>query len=151
MSDTRLNSARQNGQTKSQSKKVEYWEQKFPPINQLCLASLTFIIIDGIYIAAHLPNLPSMLIVTTLLGLGGVLALFAAIWLSQIKNLAWDKFFKVFRWVILEYVVEAGMLEYIFIYDHVRGQMLVILTLALILFAIDIPIIMSFTAARFQS
>ena len=151
MNDTRLSRGHKNTQSKLQSKKVEYWEQNFPPINQLCLVSLAFIIVDGIYIAAHLPNLPPMPIVTSLLVLGGAFALFAAIWLSQAKNLAWDKFFKVFRWVILEYVVEAGMLEYIFIYDHVRGHMLVIVTLALILFAIDIPIIMSFTAARFQS
>ena len=145
----------QNGQkfrsNKLNSKQsLEYWERKLPPINELCLGSLAFIIIDGIYIAAHLPKLPSMTVVTIFLSLGGVLVALSCLGLYQIKQFAWDKFFLVLRWMSLEYLVEAGMLEYIFSYDDVRGKMLLVLTLALIIFAIDIPIIVAFTVARYQ-
>ena len=130
--------------------RLEFWERKLPPINELCLGSLLFIIIDGIYIAAHLPNIPSMSIISLFLSLGGLLSIISCLLLARIKDFAWDKFFLVLRWMSLEYLVEAGMLEYIFVYDKVRGSMLLILTLALVVFAIDIPIIMSFTVARYQ-
>lgn len=135
---------------KSNPQRLEYWQRKLPPISELCLVSLAFIIIAGIYLASHMPNVPPMTIVIILLSLGGGLAILSCLLLSQITKFAWDKFFLVLRWIGLEYLIVAGMLEYIFIYDDVRGKTLVILTLALIIFAIDIPIIMSFTVARYQ-
>ena len=56
----------------------------------------------------------------------------------------------VLRWVVVEYIVEAGMLEYVFTYDHVRGGMLAVLSIALFIFACDIPLIMAFTVGKYS-
>jgi hypothetical protein len=46
--------------------------------------------------------------------------------------------------------VIAGMLEYVFVYDHTRGTQLLILSLMLAVFAVDIPLLLGFSVARFQ-
>jgi hypothetical protein len=129
----------------------EYWKRPIPPIDKIALASLILIVIDGVYMASYLPRHAPMGIVIGLLIASGAFLVSSCMALARIKPFAWDKFFLVLRWVIVEYIVEAGMLEYVFAYDHVRGSMLVILTLALFIFASDIPIIMAFTVARFQN
>jgi hypothetical protein len=146
-----LNNSSKLQSDKQDSQQLEDWQRKLPPVSQLCLVSLGLVIIDGIYIAAHLPNFPSMTVVVILLSLGGALAIISCLLLSQIKAFAWDKFFLVLRWIGLEYLIEAGMLGYIFIFDDVRGKTLLILILILVIFAIDIPIIMAFTVARYQN
>ena len=129
----------------------EYWNRPIPPVDKIALASLILIVIDGVYMASYLPRHAPIGIVIGLLIASGVFLVASCVALTRIKPFAWDKFFLVLRWVIIEYIVEAGMLEYVFAYDHVRGSMLVILTLALFVFASDIPIIMAFTVARFQN
>ncbi len=129
----------------------EYWKRPIPPVDKIALASLILVVIDGVYMASRLPRHAPMGIVVGLLAASGVFLVASCVALTRIKPFAWDKFFLVLRWVIVEYIVEAGMLEYVFTYDHVRGSMLVILTLALFIFASDIPIIMAFTVARFQN
>ena len=60
------------------------------------------------------------------------------------------RFRLVAGWVLLAYVVIAGMLEYVFVYDHTRGTQLLILTLMLVVFAVNIPMLLGFSVARFQ-
>ena len=71
--------------------------------------------------------------------------------LVRTRGLAWDKFFLVGRWTLLSYVIAAGLIEFAFVRDHTRGGPLVVLTAMLVLFAVDVPLIISFTVARFQS
>ena len=52
--------------------------------------------------------------------------------LSRIEDFAWSAFRLVAGWVLAAYVVIAGMLEYVFVYDHTRGTQLLILTLMLV-------------------
>lgn len=51
---------------------------------------------------------------------------------------------------LLAYGVIAGMLEYVFIDDGTGGAMLALLTVSLVLFAVDIPVLLAFSVARFQ-
>jgi hypothetical protein len=51
---------------------------------------------------------------------------------------------------LLAYLIEAGMLEYVFVLDHTRGSVLVVLTLMLAIFAVTIPMLLAFTVARYQ-
>jgi hypothetical protein len=53
-------------------------------------------------------------------------------------------------WVLVAYLVIAGMLEYVFIYDGTRGTQLLILSLMLAVFAVNIPMLLGFSVARFQ-
>ena len=60
------------------------------------------------------------------------------------------RFFQVARWALLAYIVIAGMIEYAFVYDHTRGAVLVVMTLMLATFTINVPILLAFTVARFE-
>jgi hypothetical protein len=67
-----------------------------------------------------------------------------------VKGFAWDQFFAVAKWSLLAYLVIGGMLEFVFVHNHVRGGTLVVLTLSLIVFAIHVPTLMGFTVARYH-
>ncbi len=127
-----------------------YWRRRLPPVDTIALASLVLVVIDGVYMVSYLPHQAPITPVIALLGASGACLIAACLALTRIRGFAWDKFFLVLRWVVVEYAVEAGMLEYIFTYDNVRGRLLIIVTLALIIFATDIPVIMAFTVARYQ-
>ncbi len=74
----------------------------------------------------------------------------ALVLLSRIRPFAWNVFFKVARWALLAYVVIAGLLGFVFIFDHTRGATLVVLILTLVVFAFDVPAIIAFTVARYD-
>jgi len=59
-------------------------------------------------------------------------------------------FFRVGDWALLAYGVIAGMLEFIFVFDHTRGGSLVVFTLSLLVFALDVPLLLAFSVARYQ-
>jgi hypothetical protein len=69
--------------------------------------------------------------------------------LSRVRDFAWDRFFEVGKWSLLAYVVIAGLIEYTFLQDHIRGGALVVLTLSLVVFAVHVPMLVGFTVARY--
>ena len=69
--------------------------------------------------------------------------------LTRVKGFAWQRFFAVARWSLLAYIVIGGMIEFVFIRNHVRGGTLVVLTLSLMVFAVHVPTLMGFTVARY--
>lgn len=122
----------------------------FPPIIPACDASMALIIAAGIYIGAHLPAHPALGPAVGLLAASGALLLVAAGMVARLKDFAWDTFFTVFKWAGLAWLGIAGILEYIFIYDGTRGSLLAVLTLSLVVFAGNIPLLLAFAVARFQ-
>ena len=72
-----------------------------------------------------------------------------ALILTRITDFARHRFMQVAGWSLLAYAVIGGMIEYAFIFDHTRGAQLVILTLMLVLFVINVPILIGFTVARY--
>lgn len=50
----------------------------------------------------------------------------------------------------MAYAVIAGLLGFVFIYDHTRGSTLAVLISTLVVFALDVPAIIAFTVARFE-
>jgi hypothetical protein len=125
-------------------------ERKLPPIQQIAVAVLVLIVIGGIYTAAHLPrHVPQGPSIALLCAAAVLLAVNAGL-LARIENFHWESFRLVGGWVLLAYLVIAGMLEYVFVLDHTRGSQLLILTLMLVVFAIDIPVLLAFSVARFQ-
>jgi hypothetical protein len=125
-------------------------ERPLPPIQQIAVATIVLIVIGGVYTAAHLPrHVPQGPTVALLAGAGFLLAV-NVILLARIEHFAWGVFRLVTAWVFAAYVVIAGMLEYVFVYDHTRGTQLLILTLMLAVFAVDIPLLLGFSVARYQ-
>ena len=123
--------------------------RKLPPVSKISIAILVMVIAGGVYLASHLPNHVSLLPTTILISLAGMLVLLNLYLLSRIPNFAWDKFFLVAKWTLLAYAIIAGTLEYIFIKDGTRGSVLAVMSSALLIFAINLPIHFGFTVARY--
>jgi hypothetical protein len=125
-------------------------EPKRPPVVQLTVASMASVIVGGIYIAGHLPQQVPLTPAVILLILSVALVAAALLLLRGIDSFSWPTFFMVGRWALLAYIVIAGMLEYVFVVDGVRGPTLVLTTLMLAIYAVDIPLILAFSVARYQ-
>ena len=55
------------------------------------------------------------------------------------------------KWALLAYLFTAAMIEYAFLRNHLRGGALVILTLSLLVYAIQVPAMIAFTVARYET
>jgi hypothetical protein len=125
-------------------------ERRLPPVTQIGMTSLALIVAGGIYLSAHLPHhVPlgpavALLIASVLLLAGNLIAL------ARVKDFRWDRFFAVAKWTLLAYVAIAGLIEYSFLRDHIRGGVLVVLTLSLVVFAVHVPVLVGFTVARYD-
>ena len=121
-----------------------------PPVTQLGMLTLALIVSSGIYLAAHIPkNVP----LTPSIVLVSVAALVLAgtmIALSRIEDFAWPTFFAIAKWALLAYAIIAGMIEYAFVRNHTSGGPLVLLTISLVMFALTVPVLISFTVARYH-
>jgi hypothetical protein len=125
-------------------------EQRFPPVTELGMASLALIVAGGIYLSSHLPQQVSLTPAIILLAGSAVLLAINLALLARVKGFAWDRFFQVGKWSLLAYVVIAGMIEYVFLRNHLRGGPLVVLTLSLVVFAVHVPTLVGFTVARYH-
>ncbi|MGB9184801.1 MAG: hypothetical protein WCB67_12100 [Solirubrobacteraceae bacterium] len=126
-------------------------ERRLPPFTEVGMASLALIVAGGIYLSSHLPQHVPLgpaiaLLIASVLLLGFNLAS-----LTRVPNFAWDRFRQVARWTFLAYLITAGLIEYAFLRDHVSGGALVVLTLSLLVYAVQVPTLISFTVARFET
>ncbi|MEA2313529.1 MAG: hypothetical protein QOI03_221 [Solirubrobacteraceae bacterium] len=125
-------------------------ERRLPPVTQLGMLSLALIVAAGIYLSAHLPRHVSLapaiaLLVASALLLAGNLAS-----LARVQGFPWRRFFEIARWAMLAYALIAAMIEYAFVRNDLSGGALVVLTLALVVFAVHVPVLIGFTVARFE-
>jgi len=121
-----------------------------PPVTQTAVASMAFVIAGGIYLAAYLPHQPEVVLPSVLISVGAVLLLVAGSMLLRLRNFAWDRFFQVSGWALVAYLVIAGLIEFVLLVDQTRGPLLTLMTIVLTVFAIDIPIVLGFSVARYQ-
>jgi hypothetical protein len=123
----------------------------YPHFTELGMLSLALIVIGGIYLASHLPRHVPLGPAIGLLVASVVVLSFNLFSLTRVKNFAWDRFFYVAKWALLAYVITAGMIEYAFLRDHVSGGALVVLTLSLLVYAVQVPTLIAFTVARYAT
>jgi hypothetical protein len=124
-------------------------ERRLPPVTELGMASLALIVAGGIYLSAHLPRHVPLGPAIALLAASIILLALNMILLARVRDFDWDRFFEVGKWSLLAYAVIAGMIEYAFLRDHIRGGALVVLTLSLVVFAVHVPMLVGFTVARY--
>jgi hypothetical protein len=124
-------------------------DQKFPPTTEIAMASLGLIVAGGIYLSAHIPQHVPLAPAAILLALSAALMAFNIVSLTRVKNFRWDRFFDVAKWALLAYCVSAGLIEYVFVRNHVSGGTLVVLTLSLVVYAVHVPTLIGFTVARY--
>jgi hypothetical protein len=122
-----------------------------PPIVELTVGSLALAIVGGIYMASYFPRRPPLGVPI------GVLVVSAALFatgfgmLTRVRAFAWRTFRLVGRWTLAAYVLQAGMIGYAFVHNGASGAPLAVVSLLLVMFALDVPLIISFTVARYQS
>ena len=124
---------------------------KYPPFTELGMLALALIVIGGIYLASHIPQHVSLgpaiaLLIASALVLTVNLAL-----LARVPDFAWPRFFQVAKWALLGYAFTAGMIEHAFLRDGLRRGTLVILTLSLVVYAVQVPTLIAFTVARYEN
>jgi hypothetical protein len=125
-------------------------DRKLPPVTEIGAASMVAVAVGVIYNAAYLPKHAQTGVAIAILVVAAALQLVNAFLLSRIRDFAWARFRQVAGWSLLAYAVIAGMIEFAFVYDHTRGTQLVILTLLLALFMLNVPVLIAFTVARYQ-
>jgi hypothetical protein len=124
--------------------------RRVPPVTEIGAASMVTIAAGVIYTASYLPKHAPLALPVVLLVVAAALQLVNAVLLSRIREFAWYRFFQVAGWSLLAYAIIAGMIEYAFLFDHTRGSQLVVLTLMLVLFMLNVPVLIAFTVARYE-
>lgn len=124
-------------------------ERKLPPVTQMGMGSLALIVIGGIYLSAHLPRHVPLAPAVILLALSALLVAWNLFSLTRVPDFPWSRFFAVAKWSLLAYSVISALILYAFLQDHLSGGPLVVLTLSLVIFAVNVPILIGFTVARY--
>ncbi|MHB1988690.1 MAG: hypothetical protein ACYCSF_12020 [Acidimicrobiales bacterium] len=124
--------------------------RKLPPVGSLAMAVMAFVLAGGIYIAAYLPRHVALGVPGGLLGVAFLVLITNIALLARVRDFAWPRFFQVSGWALLAYVFIAGMIEYVFVYDGTRGTTLFVMTAMLVVFAVDVPMLLGFSVARYQ-
>jgi hypothetical protein len=126
-------------------------ERKFPPFTEIGMFSLALIVIGGIYLSAHIPQHVPLGPPTALLIASAVLVVVNLAMLTRVPDFNWPRFFQVGKWALLAYLFTAALIEYAFLRNHLRGGPLVILTLSLLVYAVQVPAMIAFTVARYDT
>lgn len=125
-------------------------DRRFPPIAGLSTGALVSVIVGGIVMASYAPRRAPLGVASALLALAVLLLVVAAAILTRLRDFAWATFAKVFKWALLAYVVEAGVIEFAFIRNHTSGASLGVVTGMLVVFGVSVPTIIAFTTARYD-
>ena len=126
-------------------------ERKYPPFTEIGMFSLGLIVIGGIYLSAHIPQHVPLGLPTALLIASAVLTVINVGMLTRIPDFNWPRFFQVGKWALAAYLFTAALIEYAFLRNHLKGGPLVILTLSLLVYAVQVPAMIAFTVARYDS
>ncbi len=124
-------------------------DRPFPPVAWLTTGALALVVVGGIVMASYAPRRAPLGLVAVLLGLAVVLLVTVVVIFARVRDFAWSTFALVFKWALLAYVVEAGMIEFSFIRNHTSGSSLALVSGMLVVFGVSVPTTIAFTAARF--
>ncbi len=126
-------------------------ERKPPPFTEVGMLSLALVVIGGIYLSSHIPQHVSLGLPTALLIASAALVVINLALLSRVPGFAWPRFFQVGKWALAAYLFTAALIEYAFLRNHLKGGPLVILTLSLLVYAVQVPAMIAFTVARYDT
>jgi hypothetical protein len=122
-----------------------------PPIIAVGCAALVLAIAGVIYLSASIPGHPSLAPAICLLAASALTVAVNVVALARLAAFAWWMFWKVWVWAMLGYAIIAGMLMFVFVYDGIPAGQLTLLLLTLAVFAVNIPLMLAFSVARFQA
>ena len=137
-------------QLRPEPDEVDLQQSGLPPVARLATLTLALVVAGGIWMAAHYDHHTTLVPAVVLATAGGIVLLVNVVLLWRIPSFAWDVFFRVFGWALLAYLVIAGILEYVFIFDHTPSPQLTLFSVMLALFAVNVPMLLAFSVARYQ-
>ncbi len=120
-----------------------------PIILCITVTVISCILAAGIMIA-HFPGPAPLWGSWMWVGIAAGLTIASTILILRRKPYARKLFFKVAGWVFLYILILTGVGEYVIVFDGMRGEPLVIMTIILILFLINIPLLWGFSVARHE-
>jgi hypothetical protein len=126
-------------------------DKDYPPFTELGMLSLALIVAGGIYLAAHIPQHVPLGPAIGLLVASALVVVVNLALLTRVPDFAWTRFFQVAKWALLAYAFTAAMILYAFLKDGLSGGTLVILTLSLVIYAVQVPTLIAFTVARWEN
>ena len=124
-------------------------ERRFPPVAWMTTLALSTVIVGGIVMSAYAPRPAPLALVGALLAVAVVLLVAVVVIFTRLRDFAWSSFARVFKWALLAYVIEAGVIEFAFLHDHTSGAALAVLSGMLVVFAVSVPTTIAFTVARY--
>ena len=124
-------------------------EPRMPPVIEAGALSLALAISGVIYLTSTLPSVPPIAPAIGLLAAAALVVVLNAVLLARTPGFAWRQFFLVFQWALLGYGIVAGLLMFVFIHNDLPTKQLVLLIATLAIGAVDIPMILAFSVARF--
>jgi hypothetical protein len=125
-------------------------EIRRPPIWECGVAALALVVVSVVYLAAYLPGKPNVLPPYLLLAAASALVGAQLVLIGSLSSFSRGSFHQVAGWSLAAYAVIGGMIEYVFLRNHTRGEELALLTWGLALFVLDVPLILGFSVARYQ-
>jgi hypothetical protein len=123
---------------------------RLPPVTALGMLSLGLVLVGGIYLSAHLPEHVPLGPAVGLLAASAVVFVVNLLMLSRVEGFHWQRMLEVGKWALFAYALIAAMIEYVFLRNHTSGGALVVLTLSLVVFAVNVPVLIGFTVARYD-
>ena len=129
---------------------IDLRQAELPPVARLATLTLVLIVSGGVYMASQVGH-RATLVPPVVLAIAAALVLVCnVVLLARITQFAWDKFFQVTKWTLVAYMVIAGILEFVFIFDHTPAKQLWLFSVMLAMFAVDVPLLLGFSVARWQ-
>jgi hypothetical protein len=124
--------------------------RQLPPIIEIGVVSMVLCIAGVVYLVSYAPDTPSLAPAIGLVVAAAAVVLANVGVLARTPGFNWPLFWKVGWWTLVGYAVIAGMLMFTFIYDQLPTGQLALLVGTLAVFALDIPVMLAFSVARFQ-
>ncbi|MBI4301523.1 MAG: hypothetical protein HY664_02840 [Chloroflexi bacterium] len=125
-------------------------EKKLPPVGLVGTLALGLAIAGVIYLTSYLPKEPSFTPAIGFLVAAAAAVMVNAIALARVQGFAWRIFFVVGGWTLLGYGLISGLLMFIFIHNNLPTRQLAFQIATLFVLAVDVPMMLAFSVARYQ-
>ena len=125
-------------------------DTKSSPVIACIIGTIISCILAAGIIIAHIPEPAPMWGSVMWVCIAAVLTIATIVLILRKRPFARKLFFKVAKWVFLYILVLTGMGEYVIVFDGTRGEPLVVMTIILLLFLVNIPMLWGFSVARHE-
>ena len=125
-------------------------DTKSSPVIACIIGTIISCILAAGIIISHFPEPAPMWGSVMWVCIATVLTIATIVLILRKRPFARKLFFTVAKWVFMYILVLTGMGEYVIVFDGTRGEPLVVMTIILLLFLVNIPMLWGFSVARHE-